>query len=166
MLRRLGFEFTRSAEVGDEREVNHHHVFAAMFIAKLTHRLYVGQRLDVTYGTTNFGDHNFVLASVAQLGYAVFNLIGDVRNDLHRFAEVVSFALLVDYGLVDAPCGYVVGLRSRHIQKPLIVAKVEVGFCAIICHVALPMFIGVERARIYIDVGVKFLNGYAVAAAL
>ena len=42
----------------------------------------------------------------------VLDLVGDVRNHLHRAAQVVAAPLLADDALVDLPGGEVVALAS------------------------------------------------------
>jgi hypothetical protein len=57
---------------------------------------------------------------------ALLDLVGDVRDDLDRPAEVVAAALLGDDRLVDAPGGDVAELGQVLVDEPLVVAQVEV----------------------------------------
>ena len=97
---------------------------------------------------------------------AALDFICDVRNDLHGFTEVFASAFFVNDRLVDPAGGDVVRLCGLDVQEPLVVPKVQVRFCAINGHVALPVFVGVQGAGIDIDVRVELLNGHRMAARL
>ena len=94
------------------------------------------------------------------------DLVGDVRDHLDGLAQVFASPLLVDDVLVDASGGDVVGLAGRHIQEALVVAQVQVGLGAILGHEALPVLVGIERARIHVDVRVQLLDGDREATRL
>ena len=71
-----------------------------------------------------------------------------LRDNLHRLAEIVSAALLVDDALVDTPGGDVVRASSVDVGETLIVTEVEVGLVAVDSHIAFAMLVGVQCARI------------------
>jgi hypothetical protein len=73
---------------------------AAELDAELADGLEERQRLDVADGAADL-DHADVRVAGAELD-AALDLVGDVRDDLHRGAEVVAAALLGDHALVDA----------------------------------------------------------------
>ncbi len=73
--------------------------------------------------------------------------------------------LLIDYGLVDAAGGNIIGAGGGNVGKPLVVAEVEIGFMAVDGDIAFPVFIGIQGSRVDIDVWVKFLDSYPVATA-
>ena len=89
-----------------------------------------------------------------------------MRNYLHRLAEIVAAALLVDDRLVDAAGGDVVGAGCLDVGEALVVAEVKIGLMAVHSHIAFTVRIGIERAGVDVDVRVKLLDGDAVAPAL
>ena len=44
--------------------------------------------------------------------------------------------------------------------------KVKVSLMTILSHIALTMLVGVERARVHIDIGVELLDRYTITTAL
>jgi hypothetical protein len=75
-------------------------VVAAELQAHLAHRLEEGQRLDVAHRAADLDDGDVHRVGRAAAGAAldeVLDLVGDVRDHLHRLAEVVAAALLVEH---------------------------------------------------------------------
>ena len=67
--------------------MNEENVVAANLVAKLTCRLNERQRLDVTDGSTDFGDdHVWRRSFVSLKSHASLDFVGDVRNDLNGIA--------------------------------------------------------------------------------
>ena len=163
VLRGLGLELLGGADVGDVGQV-HADAAPAQFPAQLTDGLDERQGLDVAHGAADLGDDEVILARGAQQFHVALDLIGDVRDDLDGLAQVVAAALLVDHALIDATRRHVVGAGGLDVGEALIVAQVQVGLMAIDGHVALAVLIGVQRARVDVDVGVKLLAGDTVAA--
>ena len=82
---------------------------ASQLHSELADRLKKRQRFDVTHGTTDL-DHADVGVSRAQHD-AALDLVGDVRNDLHRRTEVIATALFGDHTLID-PAGREVAVAA------------------------------------------------------
>ena len=97
---------------------------------------------------------------------ALLDLVGDVRDDLDRAAEVVAAALLGDDRLVDAPGGDVRQLGQVLVDEALVVTQVEVGLGAVVGDEDLAVLVGRHRARIDVDVGVELEDRDGEAAAL
>ena len=90
---------------------------------------------------------------------ALLDLVGDVGYYLHRPAEVVAATLFRDHRMVD-PAGRVVILFGEGEGRiPFVVAKVEIGFRAVVRHVDFPVLVGIHRAGIDVDVRVKLEEG-------
>src|SRR5207344_3569662 len=60
-----------------------------------------------------------------------FDFVGDVRDDLDGFAEVIAASFLGENGFVDAASGPVVVARKLGVREALVMAKVEVGLRAV-----------------------------------
>ena len=98
--------------------------------------------------------------------HARLDLVGDVRDDLHRAAEIVAAALLLDDGVVDAPGGDVGVALHELVDEALVVAQVEVGLGAVLGDEHLAVLVGAHRAGVDVDVGVELLVGDLEAARL
>ena len=99
VLRRLGLLLPRH-QVGHQRQVDVADVVAADVPAELPDGLNERDDLDVTDGAADLDDDD-VDVLVGQAPDAVLDLVGDVGDDLHRPAEEVTAALLLDHRAVD-----------------------------------------------------------------
>ena len=142
VLRGLGLELLGSGDIGDVGQV-HADAAAPQFPSQLADGLDKRQSLDITHSAANLGDDEVILAGSAQQLDVALDLVGDVRDDLHRLAQVVAPALLVDNALIDAARGDVVGASCLDVGEALIVSQVQVGLMAIDGDVALAVLIGV-----------------------
>ena len=141
-----------------QRDVHVAHVVAANFFTELTNRLEERQDLNVANGATHFSDHDVDIIGSEALD-ASLDFVGDVRDDLHSLSEIVTTALSCQYGLIDAACSGVAVAAQWLVDKALVVTEVEVGLAAIIGHEHLAVLERVHRARIDIDIRIKFLHG-------
>ena len=153
----LGFQLLSGGDVGHVSEVDAEAV-GAEFPAELAHGFEEGERFDVADHAADFGDDEVEVAGVAEGFDGAFDFVGDMGHDLDGFAEVVAAAFFVDYALVDAAGGDVVGASGLDVGEALIVAEVEVGFVAVDGDVTFTVFVGVESAGVDVDVGVEFLD--------
>ena len=89
-----------------------------------------------------------------------------MRDDLHGFPEIIAPSFFFDDRLVDPARSDIICLGGWHVQKPFIMAEIEVGFSAIFRDIALAVFIGVKSPRIDVDIGVKLLDCHRITAGL
>ena len=140
------------------------HVVAAELDAELADRLEERQRLDVADRAADL-DHADVGVARAHAD-AVLDLVGDVRDDLHRRAEVVAAAFLGDDALVDA-AGREVAVAARgRAHEALVVAEVEVGLGAVVGDEHFAVLERAHGARVHVDVRVELDHGDLEAAGL
>ena len=104
------------------------------------------------------------LRLVRKFANAVLDFVGDVRNDLHRFAEVIAAALLQDHAFVDLAAGQIVVARENAISEALVVAEIEIGLRAIVEHINFAVLERVHRSRIDIEIGIELLKDDAQSA--
>ena len=97
-------------------------------------------------------------SSVARRRDAPLDLVGDVRDDLHRLAEVVAPALRGEHRRVDRPGGGVRVAGEVLVDEALVVAEVEVGLAAVVGDEHLTVLERVHRARVDVDVRVELLH--------
>ena len=69
---------------------------------------------------------------IGELANAAFDLVGDVRDHLHGFAEIIAAALPIDDGFVNLAAGEVVVPRKHGIGETLVMPQVEIGLRAVI----------------------------------
>ena len=164
MLGGLGLDLAGTADHRHQRQVHEHTVAATEFHAQLADRLQERQRLDVTNRATDL-DHADVGVAGAEQDVAL-DLVGDVRDHLHRRAEVIATPLLGDHALVDAAGGEVAVATGDRAHEALVVTEVEVGLRAIVGDEDLAVLERAHGARIDIDVGVEFDHRDLQAAGL
>jgi hypothetical protein len=87
-----------------------------------------------------------------------------VRDDLHRLAEVIAAALLLDHLQIDTAGGVVVLARHARGREALVVAEVQIRLRAVIGHEDLTVLERRHRARIDVDVGIELLQRHFEAA--
>src|SRR5699024_7944939 len=162
MLGRLGFEFAGGRQVGHQRDVQEETVVPADVVANLPGGFQKRLGFDIAYGATDFGDHHVgpvpVLVGFAHRQDPVFDLVGDVRDDLHRVAEVLASPFLGDHGGVDLSGGHVGRAGQVAIQEALVVPDVEVGLGTVLGDEDLTVLERVHRPRVHVEVRVELLH--------
>jgi len=164
VLRGLRLELAGRADPRHEREMYVGRVVLADVLAELADRLEERQTLDVADRPANLDEHDvYVFADALN---AVFDLVGDVRDDLDGAAKILAPAFLLDDGLIDLPGRPVVVARGGEVREPLIVAQIEIGLRAIVGDIDLAVLKRAHRARVDVDVGIEFLQRDLVPMAL
>ena len=92
--------------------------------------------------------------------------VGDVRDHLHRGAEIVAPPLALDDRLVDSARGDVVALTRRDAGEAFVMSKVEIGLRAVIGDVDLAVLVRTHRARIDVQIGIELADAHAITARL
>ncbi len=111
VLRGFGLQFLRGVDPRHQRHVHEDAVLPAHFMAHLADGFEERQRFDIAHRAADFADHHIDLAR--KLLHGGFDFVGDVRNHLHGFAEIIAAALALDDLFVDAAAGQVVGAGER-----------------------------------------------------
>ena len=164
VLGRLGLQLAGGLDVGHVGDVDVEHVLAPHVVAELPYGFQKGQALDVADGAPDLGDDDVLV--LPQAPYPVLDLVGYVRDDLHGRPEVIP-PPLAGYDLpVDAPRRHVGEPAQVLVEKPLVVAEVEVRLGPVLRDEDLAVLVGVHRPRVHVDVGVELLEHDPKAAAL
>ena len=137
---------------------------ARQIVAELADRLEERQALDIADRPANFHQHE--VDAVVALEDEVLDRVGDVRNHLHRRAEIVAAPLLGDQLLIDAPGGDVVLLVGAPPGEALVMAEVEVGLGAVVGDEHFAMLGRAHRARIDVEIGIELAQADGIAARL
>jgi hypothetical protein len=164
VLRRLRLEFAGGGNPRHQSEVNEQRALAAQLVAELPDGLEERQALDVADGAADLADEEIRIAGIG--ADELLDGVGDVRDDLHRRAQVVAAALLRDDRRVDAARGDVVALTRRHAGETLVVAKVEIRLGSIVGDVDLAVLIRTHRPGIDIEVRVELAQAHLETARL
>ena len=164
MLGGLGFEFARTLDVGDEREVDEHGPLGAEIVAELADGLEEGEGFDVADGAADLDQRKVEVFDV--LLDSVLDGVGDVRDDLDGGAEIVAAAFFGDNVGVDLAGGRIVGAGGVHAGEAFVVAQVEVGFGAVVGDEDLAVLVGAHRAGVDVEVRVQLAQAHRVAAGL
>ena len=152
-------------EVGHQGQVHVADVVPADVPAELPDRLNEGDDLDVADRAADLDDDD-VDVLVGQALDAVLDLVGDVRDDLHRAPEEVAAALLLDDRAVDAAGRGVGALGEVLVDEALVVPEVEVGLAAVLGDEDLAVLARVHGAGVDVDVGVELAHRHPQAPAL
>src|SRR5271157_4105450 len=141
-------------------------VVAAERDAHLPDRFQERERFDVADRAADLDHRDLGLAAVGHgaVHDPALDLVGDVRDDLHRAAEVVAAPLLADHAFVDLAGGEVVALAHFHVDEALVVPQIEVGLRPVLGDEHLAVLERAHRARIDVDVRVELEIGDADAA--
>src|SRR5207249_1662870 len=131
LLGRFGLQFAGRLDEGNVGDVHEHHVAVPGLERKLADGLEERQALDVAGRAADFGDDHVGLGLIGQEVNPVLDFVGDVRDDLHRFAQIFSFALVVEHLLINLAAGEVVEAGELDVGEALVVAQFEVGLRAV-----------------------------------
>src|SRR5690606_29162934 len=95
-------------------------IIIAQIPTQLAYRFNIRQRLNITYGSSYFGNDNIVIARLTQKLDTVFYFISNMRDNLYRFSQKLAPTLFIDNTLVNASGCYVVCLAGWHVQKTFV----------------------------------------------
>ena len=132
-------------------------VVATRVLAELPNRFEEREDLDVADRAAHLGDDDVDIVG-CETADAALDLVGDVRDHLHRSAEVVASALGGEHCLVDRTRRGVRVAGERLVDEPLVVTEVEVGLSPIVGDEHLAVLERVHRAGVDVDVRVELLH--------
>ncbi len=128
-------------------------VLAAEILTHLADGFEEREGFDVADGASDLNDGNVAVSG--NFAHGVFDFVGDVRDDLDGFAEVVAATLFGDDLFVDAASGEVVVAGEAGVGEALVVAEVEVGLGAVVGYEDFAVLEGRHGAGVDVEVGVK-----------
>ncbi|OIQ78704.1 hypothetical protein GALL_395820 [mine drainage metagenome] len=115
------------------------------------------QRLDVAHGSTDLDDGDFRAFGPAL--DVLLDFVGDVRDHLHRLAQVLAAPLLADDVFVHLAGGEIVAFLHAGADETLIMAQIEIGFGAVVGDEHLAVLKRTHGAGIDVDVRVQLEHG-------
>ena len=162
----LGLVLAGGLDVRNVGKVDVQAVLAAELGAELADGFEEGQAFDVANGAADL--HKGYVRGVfgfTDAEESVFDLVGDVGDDLDGAALVFAAAFLVEDAPVDAAGSDGVQLGEGNVQVAFVVTEVEVGFGAVVSDEHFAVLERVQRAGVDIKVGVELLHGHRKAAS-
>ena len=84
--------------------------------------------------------------------YALFDLIRDMRDDLHGLSQIITMALLGDHGIIYFAGGNAAVLRKLCMGEALIMPQIQVCFRAVISDIHFPVLIRVHGAGVHVQI--------------
>src|SRR5262249_46216461 len=132
--------------------------------AELADRLEEGEALDVADRAADLAEDE-ILAGEVGLD-ELLDGVGDMRDDLHRGAEIFAAPLTPDHRRVDLAGGDAVAHARGNAGVALVMTETEVGLGAVVGDVDLAVLVGAHRPRVDVEVGVELPEAHAEAARL
>ncbi len=114
--------------------------------------------LDITRGAADL--HHCHLSITRSLYHAALDLVGNMRNDLHRAAEVVATALFAQHLVIDSAGREIVGPTHHSSCEPLVMPQIQIRLCPVVSHKHFAVLKRAHRAGVDVDVRVKFEEGH------
>src|SRR3979411_2043066 len=139
MLGWFGLELTCAGDERQQCQVDIDGMIARQIIAELADRLEERQALNVADRTADLAQDEIV--AVVAFADEVLYCVRDGGGHLGGGAEIVAPALLGEDFLIDAAGGDVVLASRRAAGEALVVAKVEIGFGAVVRNEGLAMLV-------------------------
>ena len=130
-----------------------HAAAAAQLRTQLADGFEERQRFNIANRATDFHQRN--IRSFSGTQHVGLDGIGNMRDDLHRRAQIIAVTFLADHLGVNAAGGAVIELGGAHPHEAFIVAEVEVGFRAVMGDKHLAVLKGAHRPRIDIDIRIE-----------
>ena len=84
-----------AADIGDEGDMDKQRVLATDLQRHLTHGFQKGLAFDIAGGAADLRNHHICVGLICHAVDKVFDLIGDMRDHLHGFAQVFAPPFLV-----------------------------------------------------------------------
>ena len=156
VLRRFRLQLLARFDVRNERQMNVDGVAAADFLSELANGFQKGKRFDVADRAADLDDDD--VDAFAHIADAFLDFVGDVRNHLHGFAEVIAATFFFDDAKVDASRRPVVASRRAHRGEALVVSEIEIGLGAVIGNEDFAVLERRHRAGIDVDVRIELLQ--------
>ncbi|MNB73478.1 hypothetical protein D3C75_200870 [compost metagenome] len=136
-------------------------VFTTDINRQLTNCFEERQGFDITYGTADFNQHHVV--TFATRKDALFNGIGDMRDDLNGCAQIVATAFFTQNVGIDTARSEVIATGHFGANEALVVTQVQIGFSAVFSNEHFPVLDRTHGARIDVDIRIQFHHGHVEA---
>src|SRR5690606_24630678 len=153
MLSRLGLQFTRRADEGQQGQVNGHEARRSELVAELTNRFEKGKALDVTDRAPDLADAEIFVRQITANEF--LDGVGYVGSDLDGRPEIVASAFACDDAAIELARADAIRAPGRDTLAVLVVAEIEIRFGPIVRDVVRPVLIGAHGPRVDVQIGIQ-----------
>ena len=131
---------------------------------ELADRFKERQAFDIADRATDLAQHeiDLIIADAQE----VLDFIGDVRDHLDRFSQIIATPLFLQHVGIDPARGNGIGLARGHASEPLVMAQVQIGFRTVIGDEHFAMFKRRHRAGIDVQIRVQLAQTHGEAPRL
>ena len=150
MLDGFGFHFAGRGNGYYRYHMDDHEIFPAQFLTELSHRFYEMQSFDISDGASYLYDREFVFPG--DRFDPLFDLVGDVRDDLHGLSEKISSPFFPDDRKIYLTRRNTILARHALIDEPFIMAQIEIRLEAVSRYEGLSVLERGHRPCIYLKV--------------
>ena len=157
MLGGLGFQLPGAGDGDDEGDVEKHDIVPAPLRRHLADGLQKGLALNIAHRAADLHNGHIGLGALQRVDTAL-NLVGDVGNNLNGAPQVIPSPLPVEDVPIHLPRRDRGVYSEVFVNKPLVVAQVQVGLRPVVSDKDLPVLVGGHGARVHIEVGVQLLH--------
>ena len=120
--------------------------------------------LDIADGSADLNDSNTVLIHFFSAVETALDFVCDMWDHLHRASAEITVALFLQHGPVYLSGRHIGIFIQALINKTLVVAKIQVRFCAVVGNKNLAVLNRVHGARVNVDVRVKLLHRHLISS--
>ena len=165
MLRGLALEFARAGNFNDHGHMDEQDVFLSLLGGHLPDGFEERLRLDIADCAADFGDKH-VGFPIVHLVDAGFDLVRNMRDDLHGAAQISALAFAAQDAPIDLACRDGAARRQVLVREALVMAEIEVRLRAVVGDEDFAVLIRTHRAGVNVQIRVKFLVLHAKPALL
>lgn len=160
----LGLELAQVIHVQERRNMDIKCAFVSISVPELSDRFDKVHSFDITDRATDLDYEDIDVC--CELLKCIYDLVGDMRDDLDVFAQIITATLLGDHTREDLTACDAMLRAQRCPQKPLIMPKVHICLTAICGHKYLAMLIGRHRSCIDLEIRIHLDAGDTLAGLL
>ena len=132
--------------------MNEQAILSAYFQGHLTNGFDKRLALNITDGSTDFGNHYICIGFLSPHVDKMLNLIGNMRNDLNRLAKILALTLTIQNIPVNLTTGKIGVLIQILINKTLIMSQVQIRLRTVIGNENFSVLIWAHGSRVNVHV--------------
>jgi hypothetical protein len=153
MLGGFGLDLAGTSDDGHQGQMHVQHLIAPELHAHLANCLEKRQRFDVADRAADF--HHAHIGIAGAHADSVLDFVGEVRDHLHRRAQIIAAPLLGNDTLVDTSRREIAVAPGGHAHEALVMTEIQVGLSAVGGDENLAMLERAHGAGIHVDVGIQ-----------
>ena len=145
----------------DDGNVGHTALFT-----ELANCLHKWLRLDISDSAAKLGNDHVGIGNLFNTCKTGFNGIGHMRNDLYRTAQKIPGAFALNKRLINQARSEIRLTREVLVNKALVMAKIQIGFFAVLRYKYFSMLKRTHGTRVNIEIRIGFLHHDLISTSL